>query len=56
MVQLSDKEYEEFRKISKEEGVSWDSKESMRQAANDLYELADIALKVATEELLAKVV
>lgn len=44
MAKLSDKTYEEFKKISDEKGITYESELEMKQQADNLVELVRILI------------
>lgn len=51
MAKLSDKTYEEFKRISDENGITYESELEMRQQADSLVELVRILVSSEQEEL-----
>lgn len=51
-MQLSEKDYAEFKKICEKEGVKYDTEEEYRESANNLYRYAELALELAREQYL----
>lgn len=48
---LTDKDYEEFKKISEKEGITYKSEAEMRESADNLIQFVDLALKLSQEQL-----
>lgn len=54
MAKLSDETYEEFKKISNEKGISYESELEMKQQADNLVELVRILIDSEHKELKRK--
>ena len=49
-MQLSDKDYEQYKKILQKDGVHYDTEEDYREAIDNLVAYAELAYEVAKEE------
>jgi hypothetical protein len=48
---LKEKDYDEFKKISDKEGITYKSDEEMRESADTLIQFVDLALQLSREQL-----
>jgi hypothetical protein len=50
-MRLQDKDYEEFKRISDKEGITYNSDAVMKESADNLIQFVDLALKLSREQL-----